>query len=121
MLSAMMADSYYYFVMIKEPLSDEVLGFANFLEGAAMEKGCIKLTILAVKQRARRKGLASCLINSPDQLGIPFNKIIASTRPSNSSAINAYLKCGFVEDEDAANASAAHFIKDHWVHLVRTR
>jgi DNA-binding transcriptional regulator GbsR (MarR family)/ribosomal protein S18 acetylase RimI-like enzyme len=115
---SLMMDAYYYIVTIKDEFSDKVQGFITFLSGGPIPSGEFKITVLAVDKEARREGLAGCLINSLKKIGIKSKKLFVCTRPSNSGAINAYKKWGFVEDLEAQKAHS-HFINGHWIHLVR--
>lgn len=120
-MRSMMADTYYYLVTIKEEFSENIQGFITFMSGGFIPKNEFKITILAVDKNVRRAGLASFLINSLSKIGTPYDKIYASTRPSNTIAIQAYKKWGFNEDLEASKSSPSHFIAGHWVHLARNR
>jgi DNA-binding transcriptional regulator GbsR (MarR family)/ribosomal protein S18 acetylase RimI-like enzyme len=108
-----LAHVYYYVVTIREVGSLQTDGFAVFM---AMPKGEFKITVLAVDDRIRRRGAAGILVDSFRKIGVSYTKLLASTRPSNTFAIQAYKKWGFTED---AEATPAHFISGHWVHLMR--
>lgn len=118
-IRAMMANTYYYLVTIREEFSENIQGFITFMGGGFIPKNEFKITILAVDKNVRRAGLATVLINSLSKVGTPYNKIYASTRPSNTVAIQAYKKWGFNEDLEASKSSPSHFIAGHWVHLAR--
>jgi DNA-binding transcriptional regulator GbsR (MarR family)/ribosomal protein S18 acetylase RimI-like enzyme len=109
-----LAGVHYYVVTIRRGAnSGQTDGFAVFM---AMPKGEFKITVLVVDDRVRRKGAAGVLVDSLKKIGAKYTKLLASTRPSNVTAIQAYKKWGFAEDSEAA---PAHFIAGHWVHLVR--
>lgn len=114
-----MRDIYYYLVTIREEKSKNIQGFVTFMGGGFIPKNEFKITILAVDKNARRKGMASLLINSLKKIGVSHKKIFASTRPSNMSAICAYKKWGFCEDMEAVKSSPSHFVPGHWMHLAR--
>lgn len=116
---SLMAGAYYYFVTIKDELSEKILGFITFLSGGPIPNDEFKITVLAVDKEARREGLAGCLINSLKKIEVKSKKLFVCTRPSNSGAINAYKKWGFIEDSEAQRDASPHFINGHWVHLVR--
>ncbi len=103
----------YYVVAIRRANSEQTDGFAVFM---AMPKGEFKITVLAVDDRVRRRGAAGVLVSSLRKMGVHYTKLLASTRPSNSAAIQAYKKWGFTEVTETA---PVHFIAGHWVHLVR--
>lgn len=112
-----MKDVYYHVVAIREENSKKVLGFVTFMSGGFIPENEFKITILAVDSSARRRGVASLLVNSLKKIGVKPKRVFASTRPSNATAISAYRKWGFHEDEEAAKSSPAHFIPGHWIHL----
>jgi DNA-binding transcriptional regulator GbsR (MarR family)/ribosomal protein S18 acetylase RimI-like enzyme len=114
-----MKDVHYYVVTIREEKSEKVQGFITFMSGGFIPKNEFKITILAVERGIRRRGIASLLVNSLKKIGANPKKIFASTRPSNTSAISAYLKWGFYEDIDAVKSSPSHFVPGHWMHLAR--
>lgn len=118
-MRSIMADIYYYLVTIREESSEKVQGFITFMGGGSIPKDEFKITILAVDKNVRRSGLASFLINSLNKIGIQYNKMFASTRPSNIVAIQAYKKWGFNEDFEASKSSPSHFVSGHWVHLAK--
>ncbi len=120
-LRSMMQNTHYYFVTIKEELSEEVVGFITFMSGGSLPQNEYKITVLAVKDTFRRMGCAGILINSLKKIGIPFQKILASTRPSNVAAINVYKKWGFLENEEIEKYASPHFVKGHWIHLARIK
>lgn len=107
-MRAAFANIHYYVVNLTE-----TGGFAVFM---AMPKGEFKITVLAVDERVRRRGAARVLVDSLRNIGVRYTKLLASTRPSNGPAIEAYKKWGFTEDLEAA---PAHFIAGHWVHFIR--
>lgn len=86
-MRSMMAGIYYYLVTIKEEFSENIQGFITFMSGGFIPKNEFKITILTVDKNVRRTGLASFLINSLSKVGAQYNKIYASTRPSNAVAI----------------------------------
>jgi len=108
-----LANVCYYVVTIREAISQQTDGFAVFM---AMPKGEFKITVLAVDNRIRRRGAAGVLVGSLRKIGVNYTKLLASTRPSNGTAIEAYKKWGFTEDLET---TPAHFISGHWVHLMR--
>ena len=114
-----MKQIYYYLVTIKEEKSKNIQGFVTFMGGGFIPKNEFKITVLAVDKGARRKGVATLLINSLKKIGVSHKKIFASTRPSNLSAICAYKKWGFSEDIEAIKSSPSHFVPGHWMHLAR--
>lgn len=118
-MRSMMADTYYYLVTIREEFSENIQGFITFMSGGFIPKNEFKITILAVDKNVRRTGIASFLINSLSKIGVQYNKIYASTRPSNTVAIQAYKKWDFNEDVEASKSAPSHFIAGHWVHLAR--
>lgn len=118
-LRSFMKNTYYYFVTIKEKISEEIIGFITFMSGGSLPQNEYKITVLAVKDTFRRMGCAGILINSLKKIGIPYQKILASTRPSNVAAINAYKKWEFLENEEIEKYISPHFIKGHWVHLAK--
>jgi ribosomal protein S18 acetylase RimI-like enzyme len=117
-LRSFMSNAYYYFVTIKNETSEEVQGFITFMSGGPIAKDEHKITILAIDENIRRAGLAGFLITSLKKIGISSNKISVCTRPSNTAAISAYKKWGFIEDLEAQKNASAHFIKGHWIHLT---
>lgn len=117
---AFMDNAYYYLVTIRNETSEEIQGFITFMSGGPITKDEYKITILAIDENIRRAGLAGFLVNSLEKIGVCPNKIFVCTRPSNTVAISAYKKWGFVEDLEAQNNAPAHFIKGHWVHLTRS-
>lgn len=116
---SLMKDIHYYFVTIKDEISEEIIGFITFMSGGSIPKDEYKITSLAVKKSARRMGLAGILINSLKKIGVSFKKVLACTRPSNRAAINTYRKWGFIEDNESQTYASPHFIKGHWIHLTR--
>jgi DNA-binding transcriptional regulator GbsR (MarR family)/ribosomal protein S18 acetylase RimI-like enzyme len=115
---SLMAGAYYYFVTIKDELSEKIQGFITFLSGGPIPNDEFKITVLAVDKDVRREGLAGFLINSLKKIGVKSKKLFVCTRPSNFGAISVYKKWGFVEDLEA-HRMHPHFINGHWVHLVR--
>lgn len=113
-----MNDVFYHFVTIKDEKSEKIQGFITFMGGGSILKNEYKITILSIDKNIRRAGLATFLINSLKKIGVPYKKLFACTRPSNTIAINAYKKWGFVEDQENQKKSPSHFIKDHWVHFT---
>lgn len=118
-LRSLMQNTHYYFVMIREETSKEIVGFITFMNGGSLSQNEYKITVLAVKDNFRRMGCAGILINSLKRIGIPYRKILASTRPSNAAAINAYKKWGFLEDKGMEKHASPHFVKGHWTHLAK--
>ncbi len=116
-LRSLMQNTHYYFVTIKEEISKEIVGFITFMSGGSLSQNEYKITVLAVKNTFRRMGCAGILINSLKKIGIPYRKVLASTRPSNIAAINAYKKWGFLEDKEIEKYASPHFVKGHWTHL----
>ncbi|HEV7737692.1 MAG TPA: GNAT family N-acetyltransferase, partial [Chlamydiales bacterium] len=114
-----LASVYYYVVTIRETMSDRINGFVVFMGGGSRSKAEYKITILAVDEKSRRRGVAGVLVNSLCKIGISCTKLLVSTRPSNVSAIQAYKKWGFGEDLEAMKSAQAHFVSGHWIHLVR--
>jgi len=114
-----MKDVYYYLVTIREEKSENIQGFVTFMGGGFIPKNEFKITILAIDRNARRKGMASLLVNSLKKIGVNHKKIFASTRPSNSLALCAYQKWGFCEDREAVKSAPSHFVPGHWMHLAR--
>ncbi len=115
---AIIKDVYYYVVTIRQEKSEQIQGFITLMSGGVIPKNEFKITILAVNRDVRRTGMASLLINSLNKIGVKYKKIFASTRPSNTTAINAYKKWGFYEDLEALKSSPSHFVMGHWVHLT---
>lgn len=118
-LRSLMKNTYYYFVTIREEISEEIIGFITFMSGGSIPQNEYKITILAVKKTARRMGCAGILLNSLKKIGVQYSKIFASTRPSNIAAINTYKKWGFLEDKDIEKHASSYFVKGHWIHLAR--
>ncbi len=118
-LRSLMKNTYYYFVTIKEEISEENVGFITFMSGGSLPQDEYKITVLAVKDTFRRMGCAGILIHSLKTIGIQYRKILASTRPSNIAAIKAYKKWGFLEDKEMERNASSHFVKGHWTHLSR--
>jgi ribosomal protein S18 acetylase RimI-like enzyme len=114
-----MGNSYYYFVTVKEESSDKIQGFITFMGGSPLSENEYKITILAINQNVRRSGLAGLLVASLEKIRDKPSRIYVCTRPSNIAAISAYKKWGFVEDQETEKNASPHFIKGHWVHLVR--
>lgn len=118
-LQNFMANAYYYFVTIRDESSEKIQGFITFLSGGPISKDEYKITILAIDKNIRRVGLAGFLIASLKKIGVKPKKVFVCTRPSNSMAISAYKKWGFIEDQEAQKKAPSHFIKGHWIHLAR--
>lgn len=118
-MRTVMSDIYYYLVTIRDETSEKVQGFITFMSGGSIPKNEFKITILAIDGSVRRTGLAGCLMNSLNKIGVECKKLFASTRPSNTVAIKAYKKWGFAEDIEALKSSPSHFVTGHWVHLAR--
>jgi len=113
------ADAFYYVVTIKERSSDKILGFVTYLSGGPVPKDEYKIIVLAVDTSSRRIGLGGFLISFLEKMGIKSNKLFLCTRPSNSIAINAYKKWGFIEDDEAKKSAPPQFIQGHWIFLAR--
>lgn len=114
-----MKDVYYYVVTVKEEKSKKVQGFITFMGGGFIPKNEFKITVIAVDKSIRRKGIATLLVNSLKKIGVNYNKVFASTRPSNTVAISAYQKWGFHQDMEVTKNSPPHFVPGHWIHLAR--
>ena len=115
--SATMADVIYYIVTVKDAFSKETLGCITFMTGGPIPDKTYKIPLLAVSPHVRRQGLSIILLNSLKNIGEDPERMLASTRPSNKAAIGAFKKCGFLEDEKTS--TSPHFIKGHWIHLIR--
>lgn len=105
-------------VTIREPAADRAAGFVTMISGGALPADEGKITILAVDHSCKRRGWASLLVHTLLEQVPEMRTVRVSTRPSNTAAIAAYRKWGFVQDSDSA-APGGHFVKGHWVHLTR--
>lgn len=116
---SLMDGAYYYLVTIKDESSEKIQGFITFLSGGPIPNDEFKITALAIDKNARRQGLAGFLINFFKKIGLEPKKIFLCTRPSNSIAINAYKKFGFVEDIEAQKSASPYLVSGHWIQLAR--
>lgn len=118
-MRSFLTDAYYIFVTIKDESFEKVQGFITFMTGGPIPAEEFKITVLAVDKDARQQGLAGYLINSLKKIGSKTKKVLVCTRPSNTVAIKAYKKLGFVEDFEGQRNAPQYLIKGHWIHLVR--
>lgn len=118
-MKALMENAYYYIVTIREESSDSPQGIITFLSGGPVPEDEFKITMLAVDKSVRSEGFSQILINSFEKIGVNPKKILVSTRPTNSIAINAYKKAGFIEDTEGEKRASSYLIKGHWIHLMR--
>jgi len=108
-----LANVHYYLVTIEQ--SSKTIGFLTLMGGGSLPDNHYKLFALAIDPSARRGGIATLLMEAIPKTGIKAEKILASTRPTNTAALKAYCKWGFIEDKEP---SSPHFIPNHWVHLI---
>ena len=104
-----------YFIAARDA-KGTMLGFATFLERANYPQGTIKVVSLAVDQAHQNKGLGKLLVASIFKAKPTITKLFLCTRVTNTQALGAYKKWGFVPDATPIMDHA--FDLAHWSFLT---
>ncbi len=88
----------YFPVIIKEPETEQLLGFATFAITPALPFGNVKLINIAVTPEAAARSLDRLLISSIFKILPKTERIFLYTRPTNEIALKTYYDIGFTQD-----------------------
>lgn len=104
-----------YFIAARDA-QGTMLGFATFLQRANYPYGTIKVMSLAVDQAHQNKGIGKLLVASIFKAEPNITKLFLCTRVTNTQALGAYKKWGFVPDATPIMDHA--FDLAHWSFLT---
>lgn len=95
---APLLEDVYFPVIIKEPETEQLLGFATFAITPALPFGNVKLINIAVTPEAAARGLDRLLMSSIFKILPKTERIFLYTRPTNETALKTYYDIGFTQD-----------------------
>lgn len=94
----------HFFVIAKDPKSDQLLGFIQFLINPEYPQGTVKAGMFGIIPEAHNRGLEKILMSSIFRLMPNVKRLIIHTRASSEVALSEYAKWGFI-----------HFYDGYWV------
>ncbi|MBI5345648.1 MAG: GNAT family N-acetyltransferase [Chlamydiae bacterium] len=88
----------YFYVVLKNRVSNEILGFLMFAITPALEFGNIKIIHLALMPSEQDRGLEKLLMSSIFKIVQEVKRLFIYVRPTNEWDINMYNAWGFHQD-----------------------
>jgi len=104
-----------FFIVVRDQLTGDLLGFATYMIRANYKYGDAKLMTLGVDPLYQGRGLGKLLISSIFAIVPNIQRIFLCTRVTNEGALGAYRSWGFVTDNDPVMDYP--FNGDHWSFL----
>ena len=115
--SQLSKDDIYFFVMVTNKETEEMVGLAVFFVTPLYREGDIKVINIAVRPQDRSRGLGKLLMSSILKIVPKIRRIFLMTRVTNDTAINAYLRWGFTKDPNPIQHPGHPFDPEHWISL----
>jgi RimJ/RimL family protein N-acetyltransferase len=92
-----LADSLYFFILVKEITTKKILGFARYRIVDDSPQGTVILEPLVVAPEAQQRGLGKLLVASIFNIIPNITRILLTVESKNDVAFKAYQTWGFVE------------------------
>lgn len=93
-------DDVYFFAMVRDQATSQLLGFVMSSITPALPKGDIKLINLVIAPHEQEKGLEALLFGSLVCTMPEVKRIFTPVRPTNNLVLQALNTCDFVEDKN---------------------
>jgi hypothetical protein len=93
-------DDVYFFAMVRDQATSQLLAFIMSSITPALPKGDIKLINLVIAPCEQEKGLEALLLGSLACVMPEVKRIFTAVRPTNNLVLEGLGACGFVEDKN---------------------
>ncbi len=90
----------YFFALVREQATSQLLGFVMSSITPALAKGNIKLINLIICPQAQNQGLEKLLLGSLIRVLPEVKRVFTMVRPTHQIALKVLETCGFVEDKN---------------------
>ncbi len=110
-----LADDVYFFASIKDQKTDNLLGFIICSITPALPYGNIKVINIVIAPEGQNRELERILLSSIFAIIPQVQRIFIITRPTNSTALNAYKTCGFIQDVNPIQDPNHTITTEHFV------